>query len=86
MTRKTIKAISSQKNQKEIFSALQLAGSVLLLACSVLLVGYYILFPSRGYFHSDTTDTIMWAEASYEQGNCLIKIFPMRVFCRSGRV
>ncbi len=68
MTRKTIKAISSQKNQKEIFSALQLAGSVLLLACSVLLVGYYILFPSRGYFHSDTTDTIMWAEASYDAG------------------
>ena len=56
------------KNQKEFFSALQLAGSILLLACSVLLVGYYILFPSRGYFHSDTTDTIMWAEASCDAG------------------
>ena len=60
--------IKKIKNQKEFFSKLQLAGSILLLACSVLLVGYYILFPSRGYFHSDTTDTIMWAEASYDAG------------------
>ena len=60
--------IKKMKNQKEFFSTLQLAGSIILLACSVLLVGYYILFPSRGYFHSDTTDTIMWAEASYDAG------------------
>jgi hypothetical protein len=32
------------------------------------LIAYYILFPARGFFHSDTADTIMWAEAAYEAG------------------
>lgn len=31
-------------------------------------IAYYVWFPSRGYFHSDSTDTIMWAQASYESG------------------
>ena len=41
---------------------------MLLLAAAVILVGYYTLLPSRGYFHSDTTDTLMWAVASRESG------------------
>ncbi len=40
----------------------------ILLAVSVILIGYYILFPSRNVFHSDTTDTLMWAVASNESG------------------
>jgi hypothetical protein len=32
----------------------------------LLAVAYYIIFPSRGYFHSDCTDTILWAQAAYE--------------------
>ncbi len=40
----------------------------ILLAVSIGLVGYYVLFPSRNYFHSDTTDTLMWAVASNESG------------------
>ena len=51
-----------------MFSSLRISGSILLLVLALALVGYYTLFPSRGYFHSDTTDTIMWAEASYESG------------------
>ena len=43
-------------------------GWTLLLAISVLLIGYYTLFPSRTYFHSDSTDTLMWAVASREDG------------------
>ncbi len=39
-----------------------------LLAFSILLIAYYTLFPSRGYFHSDTTDTLMWAQASHDAG------------------
>ncbi len=31
-------------------------------------IAYYVWFPSRGYFHSDSTDTIMWAQASFESG------------------
>lgn len=42
---------------------------VLLFALSVIYVGYYIIFPSRGEFHSDCTDTIYWANASYESGH-----------------
>ena len=29
---------------------------------------YYILFPSKGYFHADCADTIYWANASVEAG------------------
>ncbi len=40
-----------------------------LLALAVILIGYYTIFPSRGYFHSDSTDTLMWAVASSESGS-----------------
>lgn len=40
-----------------------------LLFLAVFLIGYYTLFPSRGYFHSDSTDTLMWAVASSESGS-----------------
>lgn len=40
----------------------------MLLAAAVVLVGYYVLFPSRNVYHSDTTDTLMWAIASNESG------------------
>ncbi len=39
--------------------------SCLLLILAVGLVSYYIWVPSRGEFHSDTADTLMWAQASY---------------------
>ncbi len=39
---------------------------VFLMLGSVLLIGYYVLLPSRTVYHSDTTDTLMWAIASYE--------------------
>ena len=32
---------------------------------------YYILFPAAGYFHSDCTDTLYWANASYEAGRLI---------------
>ncbi len=41
----------------------------ILMSVSIVLIGYYILFPSRNVFHSDTTDTLMWAAASYEGGS-----------------
>ena len=43
-------------------------GWALLLAFSVLLIGYFTLFPSRTEFHSDSTDTLMWAVASRDSG------------------
>lgn len=41
---------------------------IMIMVGSILLIAYYILFPSRAYFHSDTTDTLMWAVASNEGG------------------
>lgn len=41
---------------------------IMLLAAAILIVAYYVWFPSRYYFHSDTTDTLMWAAASYDAG------------------
>ena len=41
---------------------------IMLLAAVILIIGYYIWMPSRYYFHSDTTDTLMWAAASYDAG------------------
>ena len=55
------------RNSKRAFSA----GSALLLGLavfSVLLVGYYILFPSRGVITSDTVDTLLWGQASADSG------------------
>lgn len=47
---------------------LKFSASIGLLAFAIILIGYYTLFPSRGSFHSDTTDTIMWAEATCDAG------------------
>ncbi len=41
------------------------SGAIFALA-SLLVLSYFIVFPSRGYFHADNTDTIMWAEAMYD--------------------
>ena len=30
---------------------------------TIVVILYYIFFPSRGYFHADSTDTLMWAES-----------------------
>ena len=35
---------------------------------TVIGVIYYIIYPSEAYFHADCTDTILWAQASYDSG------------------
>ncbi len=50
-------------------------GWLALLTCSIVLIGYYVLFPSRGSFHSDTTDTLMWGLASAESNSLFNKDF-----------
>ena len=54
------------EEKKLLFERMKSLSSMLLIAFTLGITSYYILFPSRGYFHSDSTDTIMWAEASYE--------------------
>lgn len=33
------------------------------------LVLYYVIFVARGYYHSDCTDSLIWAQASYDSGS-----------------
>ena len=33
---------------------------------TIAVILYFIFFPSRGSFHADSTDTILWAQASYD--------------------
>ena len=33
---------------------------------SFFLILYYVIFFAKGYYHSDCTDTILWAQASYD--------------------
>ena len=35
---------------------------------AIVVIALYIFGPAEGYFHSDSTDTIFWAEASYVSG------------------
>lgn len=35
------------------------------------LVLYYIFGPSRGYYHSDDTDSLFWAQATYDSGKII---------------
>ena len=58
----------TEDKKQEITFILKLFSSLFLLVMTLATVGYYIFFPSRGFFHSDSTDTLMWAEASYESG------------------
>ncbi|MDY0138165.1 MAG: hypothetical protein RBR50_00515 [Candidatus Izemoplasmatales bacterium] len=57
MTAKNVSWIRSNR----LFLYFSLAVVIGLVTLGVIL--YYILFPSRGYFHSDSTDTLMWAES-----------------------
>lgn len=36
---------------------------------AILVTAYYIIVAAKGEFHSDCTDTIFWANASYENGH-----------------
>ena len=45
--------------------------SILGIAGVFAVIAYYILFPAEGYLHSDCTDTILWAQASYDSGKLI---------------
>ncbi len=49
-----------------VWQIIRTAATIILILFSLFLIGYYTLFPSRGFFHSDTSDTLIWAEASVE--------------------
>lgn len=50
---------------KKIFAY---ASAMFFAVLSVTGVIYYIIYPSGAFFHADCTDTILWAQASYDSG------------------
>jgi len=54
------------------------------LALALLAVLYYIVFPSRGYFHADCGDTLLWANASYESGRLISRDFSYAALLPAG--
>lgn len=54
---------------KDFGKGLTLTLPPMLLFFVAAIVVYYILFPSKGEFHADCTDTIYWAKASYDSGS-----------------
>lgn len=59
--------------KKKWLSELLLAVPLFLLALGILL--YYIIGPSRRFFHSDCADSILWANATVESGKILSEDF-----------
>ncbi|MBQ8015837.1 MAG: hypothetical protein IJ264_06605 [Clostridia bacterium] len=54
---------------KKIKNRFAFAAAALFAAASVATVIYYIILPSEAFFHADCTDTILWAQASYDSGS-----------------
>lgn len=53
-------------NIQKYLKKILLAVAALFMVGSLATVIYYIIFPSAEYFHADCTDTILWAQASYD--------------------
>lgn len=51
-----------QKHLKKLWIALTAVFAFGALATVI----YYIIYPSEGFFHADCSDTILWAQASYD--------------------
>jgi len=49
----------------------QIVSSAICLGLALLTLLYYITGPALGYFHSDCTDSLLWAEASVRSGKVL---------------
>lgn len=61
---KALKKFFSSTAGKIILSVIALIPALIALALAI----YYIVGPGEGYLHSDCTDSMYWANASYESG------------------
>ena len=62
-------------DKKKICKIASIVLPLLLILLSFAVVVYYILGPAEGYFHSDCTDTLLWAQASYDSGKLISNNF-----------
>lgn len=53
---------------RDIGTALSYIAAFGILTVTVVITLYYVIVASRNEFHSDCTDTLMWANASHESG------------------
>ena len=47
-------------------SRIPIAAAAIFAALGLITVIYYIIYPSAAYFHADCSDTLLWAQASYD--------------------
>ncbi len=47
-------------------SRIPIAAAAIFAALGLVTVIYYIIYPSAAYFHADCSDTLLWAQASYD--------------------
>lgn len=57
--------------EKKICGIASTVLPLLLILISFAIVVYYILGPAEGYFHSDCTDTLLWAQATFDSGRLI---------------
>lgn len=55
-----------KRSKSEILNLIFNNTVILIGAFSFFLILYYVIFVAKGYYHSDCTDTIMWAEAAVD--------------------
>ena len=65
------KIISLIQNKRVRAIAFGAVLPALILIFTFGIICYYILYPAEGYLHSDCTDTILWARASFESGKLI---------------
>jgi len=66
---------AKKTKKKKLGSGIATVLAVLFFAAALGGVLYYTVFPAQGFFHSDTADTIMWANASHESGRLISRDF-----------
>lgn len=60
---------------KKITGAMRIMLPVMLFAAAFLLIIYYMILPAKVEFHSDCTDTLLWAQASHDSGKVFDRNF-----------
>ena len=62
---------TAEKSEKDCKKYLRALPPAFVILFTLAIVIYYILGPAEGYLHSDCTDTLWWAQASYDSGRLI---------------
>ena len=76
--------VQRKRRSEETKSFLSYFVPLFLILTAVLSTVYYIAVAAKGEFHSDCTDTILWANASYESGHIYDETFKYACFLPFG--